>query len=83
MQVTLINHIIDNNISEVKSIIKDFSPARFNNEAIGVAAERGNFEIVFTLLWKEECVKKTLKNDNLEVYNYFIQQDIQKKIGIF
>lgn len=52
---------------------KNFNIFSFNNEYVNI----------IKLLWRDERVQSSLKNDDNELYNELIKQDISDKIGGF
>lgn len=52
---------------------KNFNIFSFNNKYINIVK----------LLWRDERVKNSLKNDDDELYNELIKQDISNKIELF
>lgn len=52
------------------------------NKAIQLAYQYKYFDIV-DLLWSDERVKKTLKHDNIKLYDTLISNDIKNKVEVF
>jgi ankyrin repeat protein len=71
-------------IDIVELLLKDkrVDPSDSCNLSIRLASKKCYIDIV-ELLWKNKLVKKTLKNDNEELYNKLIQQDIKNKVSKF
>lgn len=76
--------IHNRDIEILKFIMKDnrANLTLYENFAIRTAFEKEYFEIV-KILWNDKNIKKTLKNDNIELYNNLIVKDIHSKIGNF
>lgn len=69
-------------IDIVKLIPQDINPSSRNNHSIISSYKNMNTNIV-ELLWKDQRVKNTLKNDDLSLYNKLIKEDITNKIKAF
>lgn len=68
----------------VKLLLEDKSidPSFQSNNSIKLAFLNKHTDIV-QLLWNEPIVKKSLKFDNIELYNKIISEEIRKKIIYF
>ena len=79
--IPLLLSIESGNIEIIKLLLKDkrMNPCVNKNYAIRVADEIGNFNVI-NLLWKDVKIKKTLEEDNLELYN---KLNISGKINNF
>jgi ankyrin repeat protein len=58
------------------------NPSNDHNCAIRWAYSNEQTHIV-ELLWKNEKIKNTLKNDNIDLYNKLVKQDIKNKVNKF
>jgi hypothetical protein len=58
------------------------NPALNKNYAINVSYIKG-YKHIIALLWNDQRVKNTLKNDNLELYNLLIQKEVHSKLKKF
>jgi L-lysine 2,3-aminomutase len=74
----------DGDLDIIKESLKNpkVEPASNGNYAINTAYEHKYQDIVL-LLWNNECVKNTLKEDNIELYNKLITLDIKEKVRGF
>ena len=79
----LMHYIEQNDIENIKLILKDkvFDPSDNENIAISLAKEK-NYNIVY-LLWEDKRVKNTLGFDDPELYNELIRLYIKEKIEAF
>ena len=76
--------IFFNKILYVKNLLKNkkVDPSYDDNWAIIFSSKKRLTDIV-KLLWEDQIIKNTLKNDNIELYNKLIQQDITNKVSEF
>jgi hypothetical protein len=74
----------DELINLIQLLITDFNvnPSICYNGAIRTAYGNNSLDII-ELLWKDKRVKKTLKNDDENLYEILIKQDIKNKISSF
>ena len=72
------------NITLVEFLLKEpkVDPTDCVNESLSYAYKNGYIEIV-ELLWNDQRIKNTLKNDNMELYNTLMQQDVKNKVSEF
>ena len=68
----------------VKLLLEDsrVDPSDDNNYAIKLA-HKNKYTNIVEILWNEKCVKNTLKQDNLELYNNLMRKDIKNKVDEF
>lgn len=68
----------------IKLLLKDprVDPSDCDNYAIQLAFKNRFVEIV-NLLWTNECVKNTLKNHDLKLYQTLINNDTKQKLKTF
>ena len=81
-------------IVEILLIDPRVEPSSKHNQAISIAKHFSNFDKpakasqktyfnIIKLLWKDQRVKNTLKNDNIKLYNELKIEDIKNKINEF
>ncbi len=68
----------------VKLLIKDGRSElhKVRNYSIRSAYNNKHKEVV-DILWQEEIIKNTLKDDDADLYNILIQEDIKNKVRAF
>ena len=73
-----------NDYEMVNFFLKDkrVNAADKNSMSILLAIEKEYYDIV-KLLWKNENVKKSLKNDNLDSYNYLTKKYLENNLNKF
>ena len=77
--------IKSNNIEDVKLLLNhsEVNPAYKDNWAIICAYYAKHTDIV-NLLWQDQRIKDTLKNDDIDLYNELIKKDkIKEKVEVF
>ena len=77
--------IKNNNIENIIFFLNNsrFNPATNRNFGIRMAAEN-SFSNIVNILWNEQKVKDTLKNDDIDLYNELIKKDkIKNKVESF
>ena len=75
----------DHNLIDIMELLlkdKRILPEFNDNIAIWVADQKGNNDAII-LLWNEQSVKKSLKNDYNELYRKLFVLDVKEKIIIF
>ena len=71
-------------IANVLLIDGRIDPSEFNNLPIKNAYKnKVNDKDILTLLWQNNKIKTSLKNDDIHLYNKLIKMDIKNKIGAF
>jgi hypothetical protein len=63
-------------------LLNKFDFTEDNNYLIVDAIKLESYAIA-ELLWANDSVKRTLKNDSVETYNYFIKKEVKSKIKEF
>jgi hypothetical protein len=81
---SLYSSVIYNRIPMVELLLenKELDPSNNKNYTILKAFKFKRYEII-DILWSDQRVKDTLKNDDFQKYKELIQKDIQQKIKDF
>jgi hypothetical protein len=84
------NYAIISVYESIKTYKKEISENKLISEEKILYVEGENnvslflsFSLTLDLLWKDERIKKTLANDNIQTYNDLISLDIQNKVREF
>ena len=73
------------NIEIIKLLLKEESidPTAYSNGAISEAFYNNTSKEACLLIWQSDKVKKTLKNDHKNIYEYCLKKEMENKLHLF